>query len=498
MLCAILLAAYAWRGSGPWALGFAAIPLLPALVWSDLAPHAALGVAGLLTGALASWSWTNREVRLTGWTAASWLVAITLATLAFRAPLSPLVVIAALVGTFAARRDRVLLTSLATSAIVVAAAHLSGLSMQPGELDLRELDDRLLESASELQATLIFLAAPTLAFVGILFRSPEEDGKDRFRRGHVAIASVLLVLLAGAFPLSHAQRLDRIATVAASWIPTIPPNATLPRIDGNSEPATARGPVVVVGDEIRRGAAVLGPRALLRDPDRLRGAFDGDALTLLLSEDLRASELYGLLHAAAREEPLSVQLLVAGDPRPLHGPLASLRPASGLSVTYRQTAAETHVHIAREATLLRRGSEVRPVSLGDLASVENASLSADGEVDILLVLESIAALPGDVVLTREAGARPTRTAIDANVRAHVPALQRCYDASLARAEDLSGRLLLEIRIDAAGQSRAAVLQGLDERLDACVVTIVEGWTFPAGNPATIRYPFLFTQPQDSR
>lgn len=86
-----------------------------------------------------------------------------------------------------------------------------------------------------------------------------------------------------------------------------------------------------------------------------------------------------------------------------------------------------------------------------------------------------------------------RPLIYETVRAKKPLLRICYQDALARDPGLSGRMKLAWTVEAGKVSDARVLSDDigDEAMKACVLSMVEGWTFPAGVSARILFPFAF-------
>ncbi len=77
------------------------------------------------------------------------------------------------------------------------------------------------------------------------------------------------------------------------------------------------------------------------------------------------------------------------------------------------------------------------------------------------------------------------------------ALRKCYVASLAQSPGLSGRLLVELTVDAAGKVQSVdVVEPLHPDVDDCVVAVFQAVTFPPPpGVVTLRYPLTFASAQ---
>jgi Ca-activated chloride channel family protein len=84
------------------------------------------------------------------------------------------------------------------------------------------------------------------------------------------------------------------------------------------------------------------------------------------------------------------------------------------------------------------------------------------------------------------------------VKRNLPAVRACYDKALALQPGLSGKLVLQWTIGADGKVRKASVTSStlgNPAFEACVLKLVEGWTFPApagGGEATMNYPMVFS------
>lgn len=99
----------------------------------------------------------------------------------------------------------------------------------------------------------------------------------------------------------------------------------------------------------------------------------------------------------------------------------------------------------------------------------------------------------------------TRDEVRVVVRAKLPQVRACFDAGLARAGDLGGRIVLRFTIAADG--RAAAIGVVEDELGAasgvadCLVDELTRWQFPrprGGRELTINYPFVFSSEQSLR
>lgn len=99
----------------------------------------------------------------------------------------------------------------------------------------------------------------------------------------------------------------------------------------------------------------------------------------------------------------------------------------------------------------------------------------------------------------------TRDEVRVVVRAKLPQVRACFDAGLARAGDLGGRIVLRFTIAADG--RAAAVAVVEDDLGAasgvadCLVDELTRWQFPrprGGRELTINYPFVFSSEQSLR
>jgi hypothetical protein len=100
------------------------------------------------------------------------------------------------------------------------------------------------------------------------------------------------------------------------------------------------------------------------------------------------------------------------------------------------------------------------------------------------------------------------------IRRHINEVRYCYEQALADAPTMAGSLVVHFGIDAAGEttaptlaSSAMVMDGapdggpLARQVEACVLTAVDRWVFPApeGGPITVDFPFtLSSEPPSPR
>lgn len=81
------------------------------------------------------------------------------------------------------------------------------------------------------------------------------------------------------------------------------------------------------------------------------------------------------------------------------------------------------------------------------------------------------------------------------VRAHVGELRACYEQALKQDPALSGRMILEVSVDALGKVIDAKIteDQLGHAVGTCMVKAAKKWTFPKGVDAfSFVYPFTFT------
>jgi hypothetical protein len=104
----------------------------------------------------------------------------------------------------------------------------------------------------------------------------------------------------------------------------------------------------------------------------------------------------------------------------------------------------------------------------------------------------------------DAGPSLTREEIRLVVRAKLPNVRACFDAGLARAPDLGGRVLLRFTIGPDGRAGSIAVDE-DELQDAivtdCLRAELASWQFPRprdGAAITITYPFVFSSADSLR
>jgi hypothetical protein len=84
------------------------------------------------------------------------------------------------------------------------------------------------------------------------------------------------------------------------------------------------------------------------------------------------------------------------------------------------------------------------------------------------------------------------------VSEHLSGVQACYERELMKDRTLQGKLVFDWDVTPAGTVRNARLAGSSmegpgaERVAACIVAELSGWTFapPKGGTASVRYPFI--------
>jgi hypothetical protein len=88
-------------------------------------------------------------------------------------------------------------------------------------------------------------------------------------------------------------------------------------------------------------------------------------------------------------------------------------------------------------------------------------------------------------------------AVTAVVRSHAAEVQGCFDRALMEHADLHGRLTVRGIVDPNGRVLSVVPTAVMDgggRLQACVVSVFQTWTFPApagGVKGTVSYSFSF-------
>jgi hypothetical protein len=98
----------------------------------------------------------------------------------------------------------------------------------------------------------------------------------------------------------------------------------------------------------------------------------------------------------------------------------------------------------------------------------------------------------------------TRDEIRLVVRAKMPQVRACFDAGLARAPDIGGRVVLRFTIGPDGRASSIAVDEdeLAEPMVAeCLCDELRSWQFPrprAGVPITIAYPFVFSSAESLR
>jgi hypothetical protein len=113
---------------------------------------------------------------------------------------------------------------------------------------------------------------------------------------------------------------------------------------------------------------------------------------------------------------------------------------------------------------------------------------------------SAAPSPVDGLSEPPAAAPSGRASIQTTIRSHLREVRDCYDAELAPAPDLAGRLTVAFDIDPAGTVLDARVEDTTlpgppgERVGACILRHLRTWTFAppeSGALTTVRYPFVF-------
>ena len=79
------------------------------------------------------------------------------------------------------------------------------------------------------------------------------------------------------------------------------------------------------------------------------------------------------------------------------------------------------------------------------------------------------------------------------IQGHVQQVHACFEGSTSGTASLNGRVVLDWRLDREGNVRDAhVRQGLDPKVDACLLAALEGWTFspPAAGSKSLSEPLV--------
>lgn len=101
------------------------------------------------------------------------------------------------------------------------------------------------------------------------------------------------------------------------------------------------------------------------------------------------------------------------------------------------------------------------------------------------------AAPGTVQKATVEGALDKPTVREV-VRAHIDEVRECYNAELIEDDTLGGRSVISFVILPDGSASEVVVpeSTMPARFDACMITAVEGWSFPAADAETrVMYPF---------
>ncbi len=112
---------------------------------------------------------------------------------------------------------------------------------------------------------------------------------------------------------------------------------------------------------------------------------------------------------------------------------------------------------------------------------------------------------GEAMIRAADGGPPlTRDEIRLVVRAKLPQVRACFDAGLARAPEIGGRVVLRFTIGPDGRADAITVEQ-DEVGEAvvaeCLCEQLRSWQFPqprGGVPITIAYPFVFSSAESLR
>jgi TonB family protein len=100
----------------------------------------------------------------------------------------------------------------------------------------------------------------------------------------------------------------------------------------------------------------------------------------------------------------------------------------------------------------------------------------------------------------EASAAPAATveggldkpAVREVVKAHIDQVRECYNAELVEDEAVAGSVVVSFVVQPDGSATQVNVpeSSMPARFDACLITAVEGWSFPASDAETrVSYPF---------
>lgn len=90
-----------------------------------------------------------------------------------------------------------------------------------------------------------------------------------------------------------------------------------------------------------------------------------------------------------------------------------------------------------------------------------------------------------------------QAAIRKAVEPHVPEIQACYEAHVAKHPDARGKVVAKIAIGTDGKVTTVAASGIHADLETCVAARIKLWRFPAHKgpgPVAVAYPFVFTPP----
>jgi outer membrane biosynthesis protein TonB len=146
-------------------------------------------------------------------------------------------------------------------------------------------------------------------------------------------------------------------------------------------------------------------------------------------------------------------------------------------------------HAAPFAPALTSPDPERPASTPTLLPNEQSSSAK------VLAPEPSTASLGPTVHELPAG-RVAPEGVAQTVRAHAGEVRACLERARMDRADLHGRLTVHATLSPAGRVLSASAAGFEggARLDRCVVSAFQSWTFPApsgGVPGQIAYAFVF-------
>lgn len=144
--------------------------------------------------------------------------------------------------------------------------------------------------------------------------------------------------------------------------------------------------------------------------------------------------------------------------------------------------------------------DVRNATVGDLVDAMN--VLSDAGVRLMILSSTAPAGTEPVAATATLRGSLDKDDIRAVIRRNLDQVKNCYEAGLARAPTLSGRIIVKFVISATGAVTAAETQDTtvhDSSVEQCVNVAVRTWSFPkptGGGTVTVSYPFVLKREAD--